>query len=89
VKYVTISLSGTQSHLFWKRAEKRAVDVNWMNLDKVIEELKREKNSITEAIVALERLLPGNNSQLDAADGTVKRPGRPPGSKNQKSSKSE
>jgi len=59
-----------------------------MNLDKVIEELKREKNSITEAIVALERLLPGN-SQLDTVEGTVKRPGRPPGSKNQKNVKSE
>lgn len=52
-----------------------------MNLDKLILELRRERDSISEAISALERLLP-NPAQHAAGDDLVKRPGRPPGSRN-------
>jgi hypothetical protein len=62
-----------------------------MDVSKILAELKEERQQIEEAIVSLERLARGRGRKRGRppawmADLTVKRRGRPPGSKNKTSS---
>ncbi len=58
-----------------------------MDVTKILEELKAERQQIEEAIMTLERLAVGRGRRRGRppawlTDATVKRRGRPPGSKN-------
>jgi len=60
-----------------------------MDVSKILAELKAEREQIEEAIVSLERLALGRGRRRGRppawmAEVTVKRRGRPPGSKNKK-----
>ncbi len=52
-----------------------------MELDKILDALRRDRDSLDEAILALQRLLPAG-AQDAASDSPGKRPGRPARSKN-------
>jgi len=63
-----------------------------MNVAKILVELRQEREQIEEAILSLERLARGRGRRRGRppswmADLTVKRRGRPPGSKNKTSPK--
>jgi hypothetical protein len=51
-----------------------------MNLPKLIEELRMERDTIADAIAALERLLPADQRDAEA-ERVQKRPRRPPESR--------
>jgi hypothetical protein len=56
-----------------------------MDMNKMLDELRTERNQLDEAIVTLERLAAGRGKRRGrppAWMNTVKRRGRPPGSKN-------
>jgi len=60
-----------------------------MDVSKILNELKAEREQIEEAILSLERLARGRGRRrgrppawMSEMTGTVKRRGRPPGSKN-------
>jgi len=69
--------------------------LRWMDITKILEELREEQAHINLAIVALERMAAGGGKRrgrppawMKAAEAP-KRRGRPPGSKNKRKAESE
>jgi hypothetical protein len=65
-----------------------------MDIAKILEDLRRERQQLEEAILSLERLAVGGKRRgrppawiVAAQQGAVRGPGRPPGSKNKKAVK--
>jgi hypothetical protein len=64
-----------------------------MDVTKILEELRREREQLEEAILSLERLAVGGKRRgrppawIAAAQQEARGPGRPPGSKNKKTAK--
>jgi hypothetical protein len=64
-----------------------------MDITKILEDLRRERQQLEEAILSLERLAVGGKRRgrppawIVAAQQTVRGPGRPPGSKNKRGRK--
>jgi hypothetical protein len=63
----------------------RALSLHEMDINKMLEELRTEREQVEEAIMVLERLARGQGRRRGRPPAwmtTVKRRGRPPGSKN-------
>jgi hypothetical protein len=65
-----------------------------MDITKILEDLRRERQQLEEAILSLERLAVGGKRRgrppawiVAAQQGEARGPGRPPGSKNKKAGK--